>query len=384
MKKVTINILICFLIISCLSQDVESNIESNIESYVESKRVKMKNVVGMATGIVDETGLIWSGYYGTKDLEVPVDIKTMFNIASISKTIMVTAIMQLWEDGKFKLDDDINEYLDFEVINPNYPDEVITYRQLMTHTSSIIDRFPLYGDLYTIHNGGGDYEGELGTFLREYLTKNGKYYSNDNFLKSNPGKEFNYSNYATSILAYLVEVLSGMNYVEYCENNIFKPLEMNSSYFFIDGIPNIEDVAKPYYEQELLPHYSYPDYPSGSLRTTIEDLSKFCSYYLRTETDNSIILKRETIQLILDLNKDDTMKKDSNNGLIWGNFDPYIIKAIGHTGGDPGVSTFMLLFPEEQLAGIILMNGEPSNWDYVEEVMRKLRNKGNELKSHEL
>ncbi len=58
-------------------------------------------------------------------------------IASISKTITATAVMQLWEQGLFELDDDVNDYLPFNVRNPNHPDVPITFRMLLTHTSSI-------------------------------------------------------------------------------------------------------------------------------------------------------------------------------------------------------------------------------------------------------
>jgi CubicO group peptidase (beta-lactamase class C family) len=59
--------------------------------------------------------------------------QTIQNIGSISKTITATAVMQLWERGKFKLDDDVNKYLPFQVRNPHFPDDPITFRQLLTH-----------------------------------------------------------------------------------------------------------------------------------------------------------------------------------------------------------------------------------------------------------
>jgi CubicO group peptidase (beta-lactamase class C family) len=79
--------------------------------------------------------------------KIPMTDKTIQNIGSISKTITATAVMQLWEKGKFKLDDDVNGYLPFKERNPYFPDDPITFRELLTHKSSIKDG-PAYEDSY--------------------------------------------------------------------------------------------------------------------------------------------------------------------------------------------------------------------------------------------
>ena len=199
------------------------NYKDDIDMFMESRMVRME-VPGMAVGVVGADGSLWEGYYGTYDGENPVSENTLFMIASVSKTVIATAIMQLWEQGLFALDDDINNYLDFEVHNPANPDVAITFRHLMTHRSSIVDRFPFYDDLYTIDSGGGDSPWGLGEFLRAYLTPDGEFYDTDNFLGSAPGSRFDYSNYGAMLLAYLVEVLSGESFAEYCDSRIFTRL----------------------------------------------------------------------------------------------------------------------------------------------------------------
>jgi hypothetical protein len=76
--------------------------------------------------------------------------------------------MQLWEKGKFELDDDINQYLPFPVRNPSHPDSPISFRSLLTHRSSIADS-PAYGSSYAC----GDPGVSLETWIKEYFTPDG-------------------------------------------------------------------------------------------------------------------------------------------------------------------------------------------------------------------
>ena len=105
----------------------------------------------MQVCIVENDQIIWKGAYGYASIEQnkPVGDSTIFHIASISKLLTGTALMQLWEEGLFDLDDDINNYLPFEIRNPNYPDDPITFRMLLTHTSSINDDWTQLIYLYT-------------------------------------------------------------------------------------------------------------------------------------------------------------------------------------------------------------------------------------------
>ena len=99
-------------------------------------------VAGLGACIVKDGGVAWSKGYGWADIEkkIPYDPeRTIQNIASVSKTITATAVMQLWEQDKFRFDDDVNDYLSFSVRNPRFPDVPVTFRQLLAHRSSILD-----------------------------------------------------------------------------------------------------------------------------------------------------------------------------------------------------------------------------------------------------
>ena len=154
--------------------------ESSIDSIIE-KKMSESGTVGLGAAIIVDKKVVWIKAYGyaDKDNKVPFTPNTIINIGSISKTFTGVSLMQAVEDGRVSLDEDINKYLPFKVINPFLPNEKITLRNLSTHTSGITDRSPIYEKAY---HYGADSPEPLEEFLRNYFKPNGKYYSKDNFL----------------------------------------------------------------------------------------------------------------------------------------------------------------------------------------------------------
>jgi CubicO group peptidase (beta-lactamase class C family) len=347
------------------------NYKNDIDRFMKSRMTFME-VPGMAAGVVEPEGVVWEGYYGTYDEEHPVSEDTMFMIASVTKTVVATAIMQLWEQGFFDLDDDINETLDFDVRNPSHPGTAITFRHLMIHRSSIHDRYPFFEEMYTIDSGGGDSPWDLGEFLEAYLVPDGQFYSLENYLDKAPGEQYEYANYGAALLAYLVEVLSGEDFAAYCQHHIFSPLGMEHSYLLLSDIPESEaELASPFKDGIALPHYGYPDYPSGSLRTTIRDLARFASFYLEPTDVSEVILQPATVELMF--SEHGEADNQDQIGLIWWHEEG---NAIGHDGGDDGVTTALTLYPDDGYAIILFMNGEPKDYSQFYEVMDRLKEEG--------
>ena len=166
--------------------------------------------VGFSMALIDKDGIYWSESHGLADVEAnrPMSIDTIMNIASISKTVTGTSLMMLVEQGKLDLDTDVNDYLPFKLENPKYPGQAVTARQLLTHTSSIVDRSELYFS-EIVYFPGMDNPVSLGDFLREYLAPAGEFFEPENFASYPPGGERQYSNVAYGLAGYLVEVLSG-------------------------------------------------------------------------------------------------------------------------------------------------------------------------------
>jgi CubicO group peptidase (beta-lactamase class C family) len=137
------------------------------------------HIPGLSACIVKDGELVWHNAYGYADVEreIPVTDSTLFFIASISKTITGTALMQLYERGLFHLDDNVNNYLppDLQVVNPSYPNDPITLKMILSHVSSIKDNWGVLEPLTV----AGDSPITLYDFLKNYLVPGGAYYTND-------------------------------------------------------------------------------------------------------------------------------------------------------------------------------------------------------------
>ncbi|HEX8378461.1 MAG TPA: serine hydrolase domain-containing protein, partial [Pedobacter sp.] len=250
--------------------------QSSLDSFIE-KKMNESGMVGVGAAIIVNKKLVWTkGYgYADKDNKKTFTPNTIMNIGSISKTLTGASLMHAVEDKKVSLDEDINNYLPFKVVNPFYPNERITLRNLATHTSGIIDRAAIYKNTY---HYGGDSPEALGEFLKNYFEANGKYYSKDNFLKQKPGSYRQYSNIAAALAGYIVEITTGKKLNAYSKKYIFKPLKMDNTGWFFSDI-KLANHSKLYGKQEgvikPVELYGLTTYPDGGVRTSISDLSKF-------------------------------------------------------------------------------------------------------------
>ncbi|MBT4684943.1 MAG: serine hydrolase [Candidatus Marinimicrobia bacterium] len=108
------------------------------------------NIAGMAVAIVSGDSIIFTQGYGYSDIQTkePFTPNTVINIASISKTFVGVALMNLVENGLISLDKDVNTFLPFKVQNPHLPESIITLRHLMSHSSGIQDNQKVYLSSY--------------------------------------------------------------------------------------------------------------------------------------------------------------------------------------------------------------------------------------------
>ncbi len=311
-----------------------------------------RNIPGLSAGIVKSDEIVWKNAYGYANIEenIKVENTTLFRIASVSKTITGTALMQLYEQDYFELNDPINDYLPFRVDNPNY-DTDITFLMLVTHTSSIRDNWD-YIPTYV-----GDSPLSLGYYLEEYFTPGGSFYSSsDNFYNREPGESFDYCNVAIGLVAYLVEVISGMPFDEYCQMYIFDPLEMYETSWFLKDL-DVNNIAIPYGDDfEPYPHFGHTVYPAGQLRTSSPQLCNFIISMLNNGTFKSnSILRGETVDIIFTPHSTSIPWADSI-GIIWWGYRGGSYWA--HIGSSLGGSTEIRIYPSEEIGIIVLTNGE--------------------------
>jgi CubicO group peptidase (beta-lactamase class C family) len=320
------------------------------------------NLTGVSYCVVKNDRILYSGAQGYAD-EANNKLATdtsRYLIASISKTITAVALMQLVEQNLIALDDDINNFLPYPVRNPDFPNTPITYRMLLSHTSSISDDFQntLELDCY-----GTDCAMTLEQFFQAVFVANGQYYSNDNFLNNSPSTKEDYSNLASALVGYLVERISQTPFDTYCKNNIFLPLGMTKTEWRLANTP-ISELVVPYsadIPNQNNPHYTFPDYPNGGLRTTTLDLANFLRAIIQNGTLNgtqilsaSSMMQMETLQFG-STEQCLSFYYDSINGK----------RVLGHTGGEKGVTTAMYYDTDTNIGVIVFNNDDDANLDDI-------------------
>lgn len=241
-----------FIVASCTATKNEPSKEFlNAQKELTEKLSEVGETTcfnGFGIALVNDKEILYQNGFGITNCETKqkYDENTVQNIASVSKTFIGIAILKAQELGKLKLDDPINEYLSFKVINPYYPEIPITIRQLTTHTSSINDTEEYLTNAIVLKdttNLANNLKIEISPtkfnppsakisfeeFLFNILTVNGKWYLKEVFLDKKPGELFNYSNVGSTLAALVLEKATGTSYDQFTTTYILKPLKMNNS-----------------------------------------------------------------------------------------------------------------------------------------------------------
>src|SRR4029078_1672496 len=192
------------------------------------------NIPSASIAIIAGDKVIWTGAYGYSNLwaRTPATPNTVYLIGSTFKAMSTIALLQQMEQGKFKLDDRVNDYLTDFKIQGEDPQHPVTFRHLLTHTSGLpadFGGFPVWGDT-------------VPPSLDDYLRKSLK-------VTKPPLTSVTYSNMAYTLIAYLVQKFSGVPYKQYIQEHIFTPLEMTSTAF--EPTPEMgERLSVPYVVDE--------------------------------------------------------------------------------------------------------------------------------------
>ena len=372
MKK-AILILSVLIILVTESLYAQEEYKDNLDFKLTQAFNKTK-VPGFTAIIVNKNGIVYqkSSGYANSNAHIPYTTQTIENIGSISKTFVAVALMKAIELGYFNLETNINDILPFKVTNPYFANYLITIKQLTTHTSGIIDNDSIYHKSYKFiitdstnkdavsaiaerGYSGGLNDTTLETFLQSYLSVNGKLHSRKNFYNSKPGERSSYSNIASALAAYLIQLKAEMSFAAFSEKYVLHPLHMNSSGWFLNEI-DIKKHATPYAATDFpLPFYSLTTYPDGGLRTSADDLSRYELEMINSLNGYSKILSRKSVEVMFSpAFSSDTLPQNFNaskrtKGIFW---NLYTDSFIGHDGDDPGVSTNILF---NKNCGIIFM-----------------------------
>jgi CubicO group peptidase (beta-lactamase class C family) len=292
-----------------------------------------------AAALVSRKGqIIYKKAFGMANMElnIPMQPDNVFRIGSISKQFTAVAILQLMEQGKLNLQDDITKFI------PDYPTHghKITIEHLLTHTSGI-QSYTGMKEFGTISRLDKTPEELIGFFKNQPM-------------EFAPGTKWNYNNSGYFLLGYIIEKLSGKTYPEYVEENIFKPLGMTNSFYGSDS-RIIKNRAAAYSKNEkgfinAEPLSMTLPYAAGSLQSTVEDLYKW-----NQAVQGYKLVKKESLDkaftsyILAD-------GKKTGYGYGWGLGNLQGSQTIEHGGGIPGFLTQGIYLPKEDVFVAVYSN----------------------------
>ncbi|UCE20925.1 MAG: serine hydrolase [Candidatus Aminicenantes bacterium] len=285
---------------------------------------------------------LWKKGFGYADMEhkIPAKPDTLYRLASISKPITAIGILKLMEDGKLDLDDEVQKYV------PYFPRKrwPVTIRHLLGHLSGIS------------HYRNYDEEGH---FKTHFTTEQSIGVFKDWELEAEPGTKYIYTTYGFNLLGAVIEGASGKPYAEYMRENVWKPLEMNSTRMDIaDTI--ILNRARGYRRiVGDVKNCEFVDISSrfagGGMLSTAVDLVN-----LSRSLDENKVLSKET-QKMMYTSMVTNDGRVTEYGMGWGVDFIQGFWNVSHSGGQAGTSTYLLRFPGEKFAVAVTCNEENQN-----------------------
>ena len=303
---------------------------------------------GLAIGIVHDQDLVWSKGYGLADVErkTPVTSATLFRIASISKTFTATAIMQLRDAGKLRLDEPVATYLPWLTFKNTHPEGLpITVRHLLTHTSGLPRELaePYWNDPKPLRREDA---------LRLLADAESVYAAET---------QFKYSNLGYALLGEIVTAVSGEPYAAYVESHVLKPLGMTAT--LVTPHADTPGLAIGYSLRRPFGTRSPIDFvdlgwltPAGGLASSVDDLSKFVALQFRNRlAGGAQVLRGSTLR---EMRRPLWLRADwqSGQGLGFGVRRVDGVVRVGHEGLLPGQSSIVTFAPASRLGVIVLTN----------------------------
>jgi CubicO group peptidase (beta-lactamase class C family) len=367
MKRIITSICIVVFVVGLLIPPSDAAGTGIVSPHTEEeieRIVSEGNIHSFHACVVSDDEISWVRGFGAQ-----TDSDTTFLIGSIQKVLVAISILQLHENGSIELDNDVSDYLPFEISNPSYPDIAITARMLLAHRTGLDTILPhefcydWEGAYYPDYAYGREYytpviDIPLGEFLNECLTPTGSYYSSSHW-QFEPGAQYSYSNSGYKILMYLIETVSKQTISEYMQENIFSPLLMNNTGF------NSSDFTG----HHALPHTRI----SGSnielpiwdgqymMRSTVSDLGHLMIALMNGgQFGDSRILQQETTDLMLERVSDFASENTVPSELRWEGYglglDIFSHGLFGHGGSSIGFRGLMYFHPAKMMGYVWLSN----------------------------
>jgi len=373
-----------------MSPERLARIDQMLKASIEDNQIP-----GAVALIARKGKIVYYKAFGSADENRPFNRDDIFRIASQTKAITSTAVMMLWEQGKFQLDDPISKYIPefkdmqvFETFNEadssftaKPAEKPITIRHLLTHTSGIGYGFIDQDEFRKIYSKAGiiDAFATQPVTIGENIKKLAKLP-----LHHNPGEKWTYSE-GLDVLGYLIEIISGQPLDQYFKQHIFDPLGMSDTYFYLPNakfsrLVPVQTKTDGQWNSNYS-HVAYDvDYPikgakmffagGAGLSSTAKDYANFLQMYLNEGELNGVrLLSRTTVQSVM----------GNQIGDLWGDSGAYYGLAFGvldqkgqDMGGRGSVGTFdwggyfntqYFADPKEDVIGILMKQTQESGPD---------------------
>ncbi len=353
-----------------------------LDAYL-SQLTASGNPPGLSAIVVKDGEVVYNNAFGYAD--APRNIKatpeTVYHWWSMTKIPTAIAIMQLQEQGKLTLDDEVTKHLPwFEVTYPSSVSPTITIRHLLQHTAGL--RNPIPAMIGWVHYD--DTTPNQTDVLKKHLPE-------FNSLEFEPGTKAVYSNSNYMVLGAVIEAVSGQSYETYITENILQPLDMSQTgfvysptmaeheaagslpvvHFFTPLLPTLLDTNAIIRERDgklLWLNRVYIDAtPSTGLIGSALDAAKFMMMYLNRGTINGeVILLPESIATLT------ATPPIDGRGLSWSIGESNSKHHLEHGGGGPGFATVMRLYPDSRLGIVVLANGTDLDRDSIAELLSSM------------
>lgn len=307
-----------------------------------------QQVPGLAIGVVQDDRLVYAQGFGVKKLthkDDSITPRSLFHMASITKTFVATSILQLVEAGKINLDSPVTQYLPyFRLADERY--RIISVRQMVTHTSGMPDV--------------EDYEWDKPQYDDGALERYVRSLRNQKLLFA-PGVDFRYSNMAFEVLGDVIAKVSGESFEDYVQHHILMPLRMKDSTLLVNKAdPKLMTWG---HERDssghVLPSKVYPynrmHSPSSDLLSSVQDMARWAMANMNHgQLDGKRILEEQTYDVMWKPARQ--LNGERAVGISWflGKYRGQ--NTVWHGGGDTGYSTLLILLPQKKTALVLMSN----------------------------
>ncbi|MDF2987213.1 MAG: penicillin-binding protein [Eubacterium sp.] len=306
---------------------------------------KRYGVPGAAVGIIQNGKVEYILNYGLEDSKEnkPLSDNTVFQVASMSKSLTAWGIMKLVEDGKISLDDPAEKYLiSWHIPDSKFNKDEVTIKRLLSHTAGL-----------SVHGYLGIEPGKRIPTIEESLS--GKVFLQESLeIVMQPGSAVSYSGGGYTLLQLIIEEITGMSFDQYMEKEILRPLGMENS-TFSNAVKN-SNLSKAYgYFGQELPNFNFTEEAAAGLKTTMPDFLKFVLAGMDGipgEIRGRNVLRSQSIDLM-----HTPVKSDSGLGVFEKKLSDESI-LLNHGGDNRGWHSFYGFIPEKKDGIVIFTNSD--------------------------